>query len=83
MLYGTLADSIAPWVRESLATGGWAGFPGYYVARSRWVASNFATGMHLSVLCAEDIPFTTEADIQELTRDAARGVFDPAVSERL
>lgn len=73
MLYGTLADSIAPWVRESLATGDWAGFPGYYVARSRWVASSFATGMHLSVLCTEDIPFTTEADIQALTSGTLLG----------
>ena len=65
MLYGDLAGSIAPWIAEAIESGGWSEFPNYYVQRSRWVASLFATGMHLSVFCAEDIPFMTDADIAE------------------
>ncbi|MFQ5568210.1 MAG: alpha/beta hydrolase [Rhodothermales bacterium] len=73
MLYGSLAENIPAWVAEATTTGGWSGFPGYYVQRSRWVASNFATGMHLSVFCAEDIPFTTDAEIAALTKDTLLG----------
>ena len=65
MLYGDLAGSIAAWTAEAIETGGWSNFPSYYVQRSRWVASLFATGMHLSVFCAEDIPFMTDADVAE------------------
>lgn len=73
MLYGNLAGQIAAWVAEALETGGWAGFPDYYVQRSRWVASPFATGMHLSVFCAEDIPFMTDAEIAETSQETVLG----------
>ncbi len=73
MLYGALADQIAAWVSESIETGGWAGFPDYYTQRARWVASPFATGMHLSVFCAEDIPFMTDADIAETSQGTVLG----------
>ena len=73
MLYGTLAERIAPWIAEAVETGGWAEFPDYYVRRSRWVASLFATGMHLSVFCAEDIPFMTDADVAERTQGTLLG----------
>ena len=61
MFYGILADSIAPWTTRAVDSGAWAGYVDYYVRRSRWVAGPFATGMHLSVWCAEDVPFATEA----------------------
>lgn len=67
MLYGELADSIPTWVTEATSGGGWARFADYYVVRSRWVTGSFATGMHLSVFCTEDIPFVTEADIADVT----------------
>ncbi len=67
MLYGSLAATIPDWIGEALETGGWSGFPAYYVTRSRWVASGFGTGMHLSVFCTEDIPFTTDASIASET----------------
>ena len=73
MLYGDLAGSIAPWMAEAIDTGGWSEFPSYYVQRSRWVASLFATGMHLSVFCAEDIPFMTDADVAERSEGTLLG----------
>ncbi len=73
MLYDESAYSIAPWVEESLQTGGWAGFPAYYVARTRWVGSDFGTGMHLSVICSEDVAFVTEAEIQSATSGTLLG----------
>ena len=73
MLYGDLAGSIGPWMAEAIETGGWSNFPSYYVQRSRWVASLFATGLHLSVFCAEDIPFMTDADIAEHTEGTLLG----------
>ena len=73
MLYGSLAESIGAWVDEAVETGGWSQFPSYYVQRSRWVASQFATGMHLSVFCAEDIPFMTNAEIADVTQETLLG----------
>lgn len=73
MLYDDAADLIAPWVEEALQTGEWAGFPGYYLARTQWVGGSFATGMHLSVLCSEDIQFATETDIQNRTAGTLLG----------
>ena len=73
MLYGSLAERIGTWVDEAVETGGWAGFPDYYVQRSRWVASTFATGMHLTVFCAEDIPFMSDVEIAAVTQETLLG----------
>ena len=67
MLYDDSAFSIAPWIEESIDTGGWSGFPGYYLARTRWVGGSFGTGLHLSVICSEDIQFVPEAEVQAKT----------------
>lgn len=73
MLYGPLAANIPAWVADAIATDGWSHFPDYYVQRSRWVATGFATGMHLSVFCTEDIPFTSEAEVAELSKGTLLG----------
>ena len=73
MLYDESAYSIAPWIDESVETGGWSGFPRYYLARTRWIGGSFGTGLHLSVICAEDIQFVTEADIQAKTQGTRIG----------
>jgi len=73
MFYGNLADSLAPWTSRAVSTGGWAGFADYYVQRSKWVAGTFATGMHLSVWCAEDVPFATEAVMASYDNGALLG----------
>lgn len=75
LLYGSLAEKIAPWTTEAVATNTWSGFPAYYVERSRWVASEFATGMHLSIFCSEDLPFMTEAQVAEATQGTFLGDF--------
>lgn len=73
MLYDESAYSIAPWARESVQTGGWSGFPSYYLDRTRWVSGSFGTGMHLSVICSEDIQFVTEPDIAARTAGTRLG----------
>ncbi|NIR45705.1 MAG: alpha/beta hydrolase [Gemmatimonadetes bacterium] len=74
MLYGDLADNILAWTWEAFLTGDLSRFAEYAVQRSSWVASaTFATGMHLSVICTEDIPFTTDAEIDALTAGTLLG----------
>ena len=39
----------------------------YYLGRASWIASSFATGMHLSVVCSEDVAFTRETEVDATT----------------
>ncbi len=74
MLYGDLADDILGWTWEVFVTGDLSRFAEYAVQRASWVASpTFATGMHLSVVCTEDIQFTTEGDVEALTEGTLLG----------
>ncbi|KPK56394.1 MAG: hypothetical protein AMS21_12765 [Gemmatimonas sp. SG8_38_2] len=68
MLYGELADQILLWTWDTYLIGDFTRFADYAIERSAWVASpTFATGLHLSVVCAEDIPFTTDGEVESLT----------------
>ena len=68
MLYGELADQILLWTWDTYLIGDFTRFADYAIERAAWVASaTFATGLHLSVVCAEDIPFTTAGEIESLT----------------
>lgn len=58
MLYGELADEIIPWTWDAYLTGDFTRFADYAIERAAWVASpTYGTGMHLSVICSEDIPY--------------------------
>jgi hypothetical protein len=39
----------------------------YTVYEDRGVASSFSTGMHLSAVCLEDVPFTREDEVHGAT----------------
>ena len=71
LLYGRSAE--VPYRIAQAAAGDFTELADYYVQRTEWVASgdDTAAGNHFSVICAEDIRPTTEAD----ARTAARGTF--------
>ncbi|HZT59237.1 MAG TPA: alpha/beta hydrolase [Pyrinomonadaceae bacterium] len=63
---------------------GYFGLVGYQVFRA--VDSQIARGMQLSVMCAEDIPFVTDAEIKErltgtLYGDTSAGLYRKACAE--
>jgi pimeloyl-ACP methyl ester carboxylesterase len=60
-------------IRDAHDTGDFEPFESYYLERASWVASSFGTGMHLTVVCSEDVPFTTEDDVQEVTAGTFAG----------
>ncbi len=73
MLYGALAHNLQEWTAQALS-GDWSAYATYYRSRSQWTGSPaFATGMHLSVFCAEDVPSTTEEEISRLTEGTILG----------
>ena len=74
MLYGELADEIPAWTWESWLTDDFSRFAYYAIERSIWVASEtFATGLHLSVLCTEDVASTTDQQVETLTAGTLLG----------
>lgn len=73
MLYGSLAEDIPQRVKDAHETGDLEPFSSYYIERASWVASSFSTGMHLSVVCSEDVPFTREDEIREVTAGTFMG----------
>jgi pimeloyl-ACP methyl ester carboxylesterase len=70
MLYGSLASRLPLMVREAYRTKDLSAFADYYVERSSWVASDdIGTGMHLTIMCAEDIAFADDHEIRMLSGD--------------
>lgn len=67
MLYGELADDILLWTWDTYLTGDFTRFADYAIERAAWIASpTYGTGMHLSVICSEDIPYG-QGDIDALS----------------
>ncbi|REK07801.1 MAG: alpha/beta fold hydrolase [Acidobacteria bacterium] len=57
-----------PWMVSRAEAGEWRPLVDYYLQRQGWVGEpGGATGMHLSVLCAEDIAPVTDAEVAEQT----------------
>jgi len=74
MLYGELADEVLAWTWDTYLTGDFTRFADYAIERAAWIASTtFGTGMHLSVICAEDIPFGA-GDVEALSADTFLGL---------
>jgi pimeloyl-ACP methyl ester carboxylesterase len=73
LLYSSDDTLLPQMVRDAHETGDIGPFESYYVERASWVASSFATGMHLTVVCSEDVPFTTENDVQKVTAGTFAG----------
>jgi pimeloyl-ACP methyl ester carboxylesterase len=61
LLYGNDALSL-PLMFQRAADGDFAAFAQAYVTRARTLEQQLARGVHLSVYCAEDVPFVDEAE---------------------
>lgn len=66
LLYGTQVSSLPRLFREA-AEGGFDGFAQAYVTRARTLELDLARGVHLSVYCAEDLPFVDLERTAELS----------------
>jgi pimeloyl-ACP methyl ester carboxylesterase len=74
MLYGELADEVLAWTWDTYLTGDFTRFADYAIERAAWIASpSFGTGMHLSVICSEDMPFGA-GDVEALSADTFLGL---------
>ena len=73
LLYSSDDTRLPQMVRDAHETGDFSQFEDYYLERASWVASSFGTGMHLTVICSEDVPFTPESEVQEVTAGTFAG----------
>ena len=60
-------------IREAARTGRVEAFAQRYWLRARRMEAALAHGVHLSVYCAEDVPFASEADIERETAGTVMG----------
>jgi pimeloyl-ACP methyl ester carboxylesterase len=67
MLYDPSAASLLPLVLHQSAQGEFGGIATIGFLAAHQVASIIANGMSLSVICAEDAPFISDADIKQAT----------------
>ncbi len=75
LLYSSNTDRLPRMVEDAYETGDLEPFSSYYIDRASWVASSFATGMHLSVVCSEDVGFTRESEVGETTSGTFMGDY--------
>ena len=72
LLYGRAAE--VPALLTGARRGAWQPLADYYLQRTGWVAApDGETGMHFSVLCAEDIDRVSAEQIAELTAETFLG----------
>ena len=60
-------------VDEAHRSGDISPFATYYLDRASWVRSEFSTGMHLSVLCSENLPYSSPEEIRRVTESTFLG----------
>ena len=72
LLYARAAE--VPALLTDARRGAWQPLADYYLQRTDWVAEPAGeAGMHFSVLCAEDIAYTSPEQIEELTAETFLG----------
>jgi len=64
VLYNPTVMSLMPAVIHEMSQGEYSHFAFYSFQLLHGIDAGLARGMHLSVLCAEDIPFVKESDIE-------------------
>jgi pimeloyl-ACP methyl ester carboxylesterase len=69
------ADRLPEWVRQSARTGRVDVFAQRYWQRARRMQATLAHGLHLSVDCAEDVPFSSEEEVRRQTEGTAIGRY--------
>jgi pimeloyl-ACP methyl ester carboxylesterase len=76
LLYNANAVSRLPdMIGRAAATGDFREFADYYWSRDTTMDRAIAFGTHLTVFCAEDVPFPTEADITAATAGTFLGRY--------
>jgi pimeloyl-ACP methyl ester carboxylesterase len=79
ILYGANAVTRLPdLIGRTLASGSFDEFAQAYYSREVGMESAIAFGQHLSVLCAEDVPFATDVEVDRATSSTfiGRYLFD-------
>ena len=71
----TAADQLPQWVLDSARTGRVDVFAQRYWQRARRMQATLAHGLHLSVDCSEDVPFTDPESIRRETDGTAIGRY--------
>ncbi len=73
MLYLSEATALVPLVLDRAERGDWGPFVASTLGLQDGFSNAFSVGMLLSVVCAEDAPFTSEADIARETKGTWAG----------
>jgi pimeloyl-ACP methyl ester carboxylesterase len=79
ILYGANAARVLPeMIARAITSGNLDGFAQAYYQRDVGLERAIAEGLHLSILCAEDVPFATDAQIDAATKGTfiGRYLFD-------
>lgn len=58
---------------DQAARGRWEPLAEYYLSRTDWVGSGFATGYHFTVLCAEEIGILAPEEMDRVSRNTFMG----------
>ncbi len=76
ILYNSLKIAGLPrMIHRAAETGDVSAFARAYWHRSADILPELAVGVHLSVFCAEDVPFLDDLDLDPLTRDTFVGDY--------
>ena len=70
-----IASRLASMIDDAAASGRLDGFAQAYVERQNLLDRTLAFGQHLSVFCAEDVPFATDAEITSATAGTFLGRY--------
>jgi pimeloyl-ACP methyl ester carboxylesterase len=73
-LYGADALRLPHWFRLA-ATGDYTPFAQAYVTRARTLGREIATGVHLGVYCAEDVPYLNADTVRRQSAQTRLGTF--------
>ena len=74
LLYGEEALTL-PRLFRAAASGRFDGFAQAYVTRARTLGEQVATGVHLGVYCAEDVPYADMARARQLAAGTRLGTY--------
>ena len=76
ILYSSrLIDDLPNWIGRAASTGDVSMFAQRYWERQRTFSRTFTTGLHFSVLCAEDVAFVGDAEIAGATAGTFLGRY--------
>jgi pimeloyl-ACP methyl ester carboxylesterase len=75
MYNGNPTNTIADLIGRAATTGDMSEFAQRYFDRQISFSQNLAMGLHWSIMCAEDVVFTTDADVRAATANTFLGSY--------